>query len=155
MKFSIETETLLKNFGWYAGRNIDITQYLEYYKKEGLKINEVIKDFLQEYGGIKIIYPHHKYENLTHDMEINPLESAPYKNDTREYYELRTGEYLVPIGNAMGRHMYVFMSFSGSIYITDSDYMMKLGDSYINSLETICKGNMGEEIEDIYDDEEE
>lgn len=155
MQFSKITEEILIKAGWYSGRKIDISNCLEYYQKRNLHINDTIEKFLEEFTGLKIVYPRYRDANFVDEFEINYEAAMYYPEDTREYFKLRTGEDLVPIGYIAGRHMTAFMSDTGKIYETDGDFLAKLGDDYISAFETLCHRKDREIIEDIYDDDDE
>lgn len=109
MKFTKLTEEILEKAGWYEGRDVDISEYLLRYKKNNIKINDKIEAFLKEFSGLKIVYPNYRLDDRDDDLEISNQYILYFEKETQEYYEERTGEYLVPIGAMCKRYLEVYM----------------------------------------------
>ena len=103
-----ELEEVLKKAGWYEGRNIDIEEDIREMECEGLVFNEKAKEFLREYGNLKItveseflnernkhmieipmvVYGTDKYWNTHPDMMLNLQSSIDraYRTDNIIYF---------------------------------------------------------------------
>lgn len=54
-------QVLIKS-GWYENRAIDTSPYMEWYKKYGFEISDVVIDFLSSFGGLTLQIPCYRYQ---------------------------------------------------------------------------------------------
>ncbi|CAL2079924.1 conserved hypothetical protein [Tenacibaculum sp. 190524A05c] len=76
MKFKKEVEELFKKSGWFEGRNVEdvfskIPRFNEY--------PEFLKDFLFEYGDLKVETFKHNPEDVTAHLDLTVLPNSRYK----------------------------------------------------------------------------
>jgi len=150
MKFSRETEDILLKSGWFAERNEDISDYIEYYIENNFKFNDTVLDFLKQFANIRVLQPMSTNPKVNVDFYINPTEC--YYNHE---YDERAGEYLVPIGLASCDHMDLLMSHLGIIYTGYAEELFRYGNDYISAVENLCQYQFGTKIPYVFSEEDE
>ena len=63
----------LNSSGWYPNRALDATTFVEALNATGFVVHEAAADFLKEYGGLYIKYPHAKIANMEDEMHFDPF----------------------------------------------------------------------------------
>ncbi len=141
MCISKKTETLLKKAGWNNDRKIDISDYVETLMAGGYILNDVVKEFLSKFGGLRVCHPHAKVVNEDDNFHLDPIGATKSILIERvNSYEERVEEKLVVIGEAHDRHMVLMMSLSGKMYAGYDDFLVEIGENGYTALETLCEG---------------
>jgi hypothetical protein len=148
--FSKRTLRLLKRSGWYPGRSVPTDAFESLIASEGYYLNDTIRNFLQEFGGIVIHPPHIIRDNGTikvSDSEplfIAPLDLSflPFPEHVYLCEDILHGETLIPIG--VWYLANIFMSYSGQLYVeTDFEFFIMSGTPY-EAIEKICTNSKDE-----------
>lgn len=140
--FSAATIALLHQAGWSEERRIDISEYEKCLKAEGYPVLTVVVDFLERFGGLRVVYPHYRVPETNDEFWIDPMIAAAdiYIERVSEDYNQRVGAHLCVIGEAFSRHMTVMMSPDGKVYAGYDDTLIRVGDSGIDAIEALCTG---------------
>lgn len=141
-EFSRETLELLQQAGWSEERIVDIGEYEKNLKSEGYLIHAVIVDFLKRFGGLRLVYPHHRVPQHNDEFIIDPSVAAAdiYPEKVTEDYSERVGMPLCVIGEAFSRHMTVMMASDGKVYAGYDDTLILVGNSGVDAIEAFCRG---------------
>lgn len=119
MMTSEKTLQTLKKSGWFDGRVIDISNFESNLQKLGYEVFEPVKQFLKEFGMLKII------DSLEQTHDTTKLFTDYFKHGKYKAEEDYSGERLVPVGSLSDGELLLFVSESGKIYCSTG----KLGDN--------------------------
>lgn len=146
--FSQKTLALLQQAGWSENRTVDISEYEKILKSEGYQIYAVVVDFLKRFGGLRLVFPHHRVPQHNDEFIIDPSIAAAdiYIERVKEDYSERVGAQLCVIGEAFSRHMTVMMASDGKVYAGYDDLLICVGNSGTDAIEAICSGREMPEI---------
>lgn len=141
MDISKKTLDLLKKAGWTEERRHDISEYEKALEKDGYVLNNVVRDFLSRFGGLEVVHPDHHDAKELDKFDFNAKEAteSTFIEVVKEYEE-RVNEALVVVGLGFNGHMVLVLSYSGKMYAGYDEVLMKLGDTPIKALETLCEG---------------
>lgn len=138
---------MLHQAGWSEERRIDISEYEKCLKAEGYPVPTVVVDFLERFGGLRVVYPHPRVLQTNDEFCINPIVAAAHIYPERvEDYSERVGAPLCVIGEAFSYHMTLVMNPDGQIYAGYDDTLIYVGNSGIDAIEAICSGRDMPEI---------
>lgn len=144
---SIDTQKMLKKSGWNKNRRIDISSYEKDLLAEGYPINDKIRNFLISFGGLEVHHPHHRVQNEEDEFHLNPSVAIQTIYPERvEEYNHRTNNHLVVIGEASKGYLILMMGLDGKVYAGYDDFLLLLGFSGEDALETLCEGKSAPEI---------
>ncbi|MDR1477401.1 MAG: SUKH-3 domain-containing protein [Planctomycetaceae bacterium] len=140
--FSESTLQILKEAGWYPGRSVSTEAFEVFIAHDGHYINDTIRAFLQEFGGItiRINYSWHSGNQLmqsTKKISIGTLDTSilEWQFNLLCYEEILHGEILIPIAYS---NVTILMTYSGKIfYEIDGDLHLYPGSHY-DFIENIC-----------------
>lgn len=136
-----KTIEYLKKSGWNIDRNVDIEEYIQSLHDDGYEVNNLVRDFLRNYGGLEILHPHTKVALKTDKFHFDAKEATEsYFYETVEEYMLRVKEKLVVVGECRSGHMVILLSHSGKMYAGYDSELMKLGDNIDAALVALCEG---------------
>ena len=90
-----QTYNMLKTAGWYEGRNIDVSEVVDKFKKDGTSLTDVQIAFLQEFGGIKGKSENRECFEIFIDAEDYQFKKSkpPTKEDMYSYGSLNVTGY--------------------------------------------------------------
>lgn len=80
--FSAATIALLQRAGWRDDRQVDTSEYEKRLKSEGYPFHAVVLDFLERFGGLLVVHPHHRVPQTNDEFYLNPACSQPVAFDT-------------------------------------------------------------------------
>lgn len=148
---SEQTIQSLKAAGWNFDRRIDIQEYVAAYKKEGHDVFPVAITFLEQFGGLKLRYPHFRVKGEFDSCNFDALIAARVGPSWLHEYENHIGSKVIPIGAAFSQHTYLLMTESGAVYAVYEDLVLFVGDNYISALNALCEGHELEssELEEV------
>ncbi|MFF0829894.1 SUKH-3 domain-containing protein [Brevibacillus sp. NPDC003359] len=126
---SNETMMILRNAGWYEGRNIDTKEIEEHLEKLGFIIYPEVKKFLIEFGDLVI---EDTINDETHKTGVKIKSSGAFKAE-----EKYAQENLVPVGFIDSDNLVLFVSESGKVYCSTG----KLGDNAKEAWENLIGGS--------------
>ncbi len=147
--FSPESYNCLINGGWSNNRTIDRNVIAKKLTNEGYKIFPRAIEFLEKFEGLHIIF-HNKRtkKNDDFDFDIEKAFHIEVPERINEDYKDRIGANLLcPIGSAYREHFILIMDENGIVYGGYDDYLVKMGDSYIEAINSIISDQEFMEIE--------
>lgn len=136
-----QTYNILKTLGWYEGRNIDVSEIVDKFKKNGISLTDVQIAFLQEFGGIKGKSENRECFEIFIDAEDYQFKKSkpPTKDDMYSYGSLNITGYEEKIDfllvGAYGNLMVnLWISSDGRIF---TDQGQQLGRTIMEAWQTI------------------
>lgn len=136
-----QTYNILKTLGWYEGRNIDVSEIVDKFKKNGISLTDVQIAFLQEFGGIKGKSENRECFEIFIDAEDYQFKKSkpPTKDDMYSYGPLNITGYEEKIDfllvGAYGNLMVnLWISSDGRIF---TDQGQQLGRTIMEAWQTI------------------
>ncbi|WP_049895212.1 SUKH-3 domain-containing protein [Paenibacillus antibioticophila] len=132
---------ILQNAGWFEGRNVDISGYVEFLNEEEYFVFERAADFLTEYGGLTIQFENPKRLGSYLHLTIDPINAG--KSILRELskrYENHCKESFVIIGEVSLMDMTWYISSTGAFYGGNDDFLIRLGDNFCQSVLNLISG---------------
>ncbi|WHX31874.1 SUKH-3 domain-containing protein [Brevibacillus agri] len=132
---------LLQKAGWFNGREVDISQYLDFLKDEEYYVFKGATDFLKEYGGLIIQFENPKRLDSYLTLNINPIDAASsIFREVSKRYERYCNESFVIVGEIPLMEMTWYISSSGTFYGGNDDFLIRLGDDFCQALHNIVSG---------------
>jgi len=144
---SEETIKILKQSGWYPGRNIDIQDTIDFLLSKRYTLFPHLIKILSEFSEIEYKFDHPNGRIESFHMIPKMALGDYYEKEDFEEIERRVNEPLIPIGEACRGNMIMFLSETGKIYGETGYYLEKFGDNVYEALENLCLFKQGEEIE--------
>ena len=139
--FSAETRALLQQAGWSEDRCVNTSEYEKSLQSEGYPIHAVVVDFLRQFGGLRVVHPHHRLKEEKDEFYINPTVTASHIYPERvEDYSERVDAPLCVIGEAFSYHMTLVMATDGKVYAGYDDTLIHVGDSGTDAIVALCSG---------------
>ena len=133
-------DDLLRRAGWRPGRRVHIARHVESLKAEGYRLTPSLEDFLREFAGLRIDYPHPTLDSERCLLAVNPsaATSTLFREHVEEYSE-SIEEELVPIGEDKELGMYALLSESGCLYFGMDESLLRIGDSWHEGLALLLR----------------
>jgi hypothetical protein len=130
--FSDITLRILNEAGWFSGRSVSTDAFEAFIAREGFYLNDTIRTFLREFGGITLKIPYSiltsKGKPITGERKIpigmlvpdilGQIERIPL------FESILGGEMLVPVG--FDHSAVILMSYSGNTYFAFDGYFNML-----------------------------
>jgi len=139
--FSKQMVECLNRAGRHPNRTLDATAFMESLITAGFDVHEAAADFLTEYGGLCIKYPHAKVADMEDEMHFDPLivitHITPAAVNT---YAKVLGRKLSPIGEAARGYLTLMMDDEGKVYASYDDFFALVGSSGADAIEGLCSG---------------
>ena len=136
--FSAQTRALLQRAGWSENRSVDTSEYEKSLNSEGYPLHEAVLDFLKRFGGLRVIYPHHRAKDEKDEFYINPTVAvAGISSGWVEEYSERVGVQLCVIGQAFSYRMTLVMAPNGEVYAGFDDTLICIGNSETDPIEAL------------------
>ncbi|MCL2141886.1 MAG: SUKH-3 domain-containing protein [Methanimicrococcus sp.] len=147
VNLSRDIAVIMEKYGWNPKRRIDTAEIVKILSDEGYQLNKYALEVIEQFGNLELEHPSYKIKNQTEKLHFNPLKACEgiYREKVEEY-ESRIGESLVVIGEAYNEHLTLMVSDNGSIYGGYDDFLVRLGNSIEDALETIYYSKEVEEI---------
>lgn len=118
MMSEITLQTLKKS-GWFEGRVINISSIESNLQKLGYEVFEPVKQFLKEFGMLRII------DSLEQTHDTTKVFTDYFRHSKFQAEEGYSGERLVPVGSLSDGELLLFVSESGKVYCSTG----KLGNT--------------------------
>jgi len=150
--FSKKTLDYLHSAGWYDGRKCEqLDEYKRILNQKEFEVSDTIEQFLKHFGGLFIKYPHAKVRDACDDFHFDIIKAinGGDPNWVSGDYSARTGEELCIIGEAYRRDMVLCMSPTGKVYSGADDFLMFVGTSGEETIESLCTGRKLEQIPEL------
>jgi hypothetical protein len=107
----------------------------------GFVVHEAAADFLREYGGLRIQYPHAKVADIEDEMHFDPLTVVRHINPSHvNTYSGVLGRNLCPIGEAARAYLTLMMDETGEVYASYDDFFARVGSSGADAIQALCSG---------------
>ena len=108
-----KSKEILKEAGWYEGRNIDIDDIVKFCKEGGYEVFPKAKEFFKEFGNIIIKKDGYDY-HIFNLKEV--FARGQYNGCLSKVISKVIGEKVLLIGNIYGFMFDLYISESGKIY---------------------------------------
>lgn len=151
---------VLMESGWSEERNVDITDYIESYKKYGYDIPDKVKEVLLSLGGLTLKIPNYRYQyycevtgkSPTEETDLNTFlvmkpddllksdsdnfikDMRDYTNEVAAFYNLSE---VYPIGYRSDNEEEYYIGENGEIVATHEDMSICLGNSFEEGIKRI------------------
>lgn len=133
-------EILIKS-GWYQGRKIDVSNWINELTKEGYKFSAYANDLLEEIGGLCICPERIKFgKTYPGDADFNAYSAGSGEFDRLEIFEMLSKEPLFPLGMVFGQ-WFLYVGESKKVYMGDVNQLFLLGNSFEEFLNNLIMGN--------------
>lgn len=142
-QFSDETLNLLLKHDWSPNRRVDIEPYLQFYAETDQPVSDLIRDFLRSFADIEVSAYTKKSHILYEVFYINPLKVG--HRTLKEYAESWIQKPLCGVGRADSNDIFAFTP-DGEGYIMFDSYVYKIGNTIVESIETLCTEGQTERI---------
>ncbi|MCM3700719.1 SUKH-3 domain-containing protein [Paenibacillus macerans] len=131
LSISKETLKILRDSGWYEGRNIDIKEIKEDLEQLGYVVFPKVEDFLREFGDLVV------EDTVNEEIHNTSIRFTNYyRHGGFKYEEKYAGEKLVPVGMIDSENLMLLVSESGKVYCSTG----KLGDTAIEAWDHLISG---------------
>lgn len=137
------TTHALEAAGWFAGRQVDIDSYLKALGEGGYAVTEPVIQFLREFGGLRLSFPHYRVPGQIDNCHFDPAlaVSRIWSNRVQEWAGL-VDEGLCVIGEAFRDNMTLVMGgSSGSVFAGRDELVLSVGDTGAVAIEALCLGH--------------
>jgi SUKH-3 immunity protein len=146
-RFSPATITVLEASGWRPGRSIDINVWVRALKSDGYDAFPSVAEFLREFGGLKLVFPHAKVAGVEDDCQFDPaLAAADVSPERVSYWAGGIDERLCVVGEAHRRNMTLVMGISGKVFAGRDELLLAIGDDGEDAIEALCTGRPPVEV---------
>lgn len=131
----------LNRSGWYPNRTIDATTFVVSLNSAGFVVHKAAEDFLTEYGGLRIKYPHAKVTDMEDEMHFDPLIVITHITAAavNEYAKVLDRK-LCPIGEAARGYLTLMMDETGKVYGSYDEFFASIGSSGADAIDGLCSG---------------
>ncbi len=130
---------LLLSSGWNYDRNIDISEMEKVLIENGYKVFDKAKNFLKEYGLLKIIFKNPRNNKYLDTIEINPKSVGVYSSVISAYAR-HCSKAMVPIASLPQQCMTICITEDGEFYGGYDDWLLKLGNNFNEALYNLITG---------------
>lgn len=137
-------DNILKQAGYYKGRNIDICDIIKMYDEYGYHYDDNQKAFIEKYAQLVILYDHPVWKQDIL-IRLNPIEAqkAITMDVVKGYNEFLQDDLLI-IGDIEKENMTLFLSKKGFYYAGFDDCLINWGNDFENMLHKLMSGDKGE-----------
>ncbi|MCM1500965.1 MAG: SUKH-3 domain-containing protein [Clostridium sp.] len=141
-------DQLLKEAGYYNGREVDITEILEMYMEHGYIYTDKQIEFLKAYAYLKIEYIHPIWKDEKVFMDIDPIKAQkPIDISWIQKYNAYLDDELLIIGEIKAEEMTLYLSKKGYFFGCFDDCIINWGDDFEKMLFFLVRGERGEYME--------
>jgi hypothetical protein len=97
MRFSDEVSSVLRSAGWEPGRRVPTADWEDEIRQAGLAVHDALRDFLAEFGGLKVDQRGPGISVARAPFEFDPAQAGGDEDRFAEWSETE-GVQLCPIG---------------------------------------------------------
>lgn len=133
---SEKIKKIFEENGWYEGRRVDVTNYIEMYKEFNIVPCSLALNILEEFGGLQIKLPTKTLGFVT-SLIFDPSEGEVTFEELYEF-EAMLGEKLTPLGFFPRSTLDIYLSESNEFYFVGSYefmYIVRIGSDFYEMLE--------------------
>jgi SUKH-3 immunity protein of toxin-antitoxin system len=140
-EMSKQTAECLTRAGWHRDRLIDTSGFEASLRTAGFNVLDAAVDFLKQFGGLHIGYPHAKVVGREDEMHFDPSIVAKHIQPIKvNGYSKVIGKELCPVGEAARGYLTLMMGKEGQVYASYDDFFALVGTSGLAAIETLCTG---------------
>lgn len=114
--WSAEVETVLRDAGWYPGRNVDTSVWRERLEADGFRMHSAAEDFLREFGGLTVGGSGSGITRAREPFALDPLLALGEGDRFGEWGEV-VGRHLFPLGELDHGHAFLGLDEHGDLYV--------------------------------------
>lgn len=141
--FSEITLKCLTRAGWYPGRQVKIDDYVAFLEHCGNPVHMCVRQFLTEYGRMKVKHPHSLDSKEQDFFRMDPIAANQFfylDGDGLEDYNVMAGTKLCTIGLGFGDNLLLLMAENGQVFGAESTELYPIGLSGEEAIEKMCTG---------------
>jgi hypothetical protein len=134
--------------GWTDGCRVDPTDGMQALGGEGFLVFPAVRDFLAEYGGLRIPIEYPEETGWADDELILDAELVAERvvRENVDYVSQWVGVELCPVGVLDGGFSIFLMDGAGRFFLRTQNSLQMLGLSFPEALEEILSARFGESI---------
>lgn len=146
---------ILKKSGWYPNRKLPKSYCIEVLSKK-YDIFDKLISFIAEYNELVITFSNPKNKGFKSNLIIKPIiADSEIDNTVLKSYETYTGLKLIPVAVIYEYSMIILISEIGSFFGGNDDWLIKLGNTFEETLANLVNGTtLKAELVDLIDEEE-
>ncbi|MEU8979097.1 SUKH-3 domain-containing protein [Streptomyces sp. NPDC048309] len=138
-RWSAETDRVLREAGWYAGRSVPTQEWEASLRAcGGFEIHEAARRFLAEFGGLQSSERGPGRTMARMGFRLDPT-VAEWDDEIFDVLSEEAGVDLYPIGEADRRNCYLGIAPNGAVYI-GMDNVTLLAETADKALEKLAEG---------------
>jgi hypothetical protein len=149
--FTAVTTECLRRADWFEGRDIGSRAVDESAVRWQIRLSEMVRTFLLEFGGLRIFYPSTHPDGLDSGCDFDfDAAMGQFPRWCLKDCSRIAGEDLLPIGCAAKKTVTLLMSDRGAVYggMKEVPEMLKLvGRTPVEALNVLCEGRMWRDIQ--------
>lgn len=123
--WSVEVERVLRDAGWYPGRNTDPAPWHEQLEADGFHIHPAAEQFLREFAGLTVDHGGPGITRAREPFELDPLLALGEADRFSEWSE-ETGRHLYPLGELDHGHAFLGLDEQGELYVV-ANWLARFG----------------------------
>lgn len=150
-RFSLNTQTLLTQAGWYPGRSVITWRQRLSLAVEGYCWFAAVSTFLQEFAGLSVSFPRQGSHDVVHFNARQAAAGIDASWVLHEYAKRLGNARLCVIGQAYSNHMVLFMDERGYVYGGYDEYLCLIAPSGPAAIEAILHEHSFEAIQELSD----
>lgn len=138
----------LRAAGWTDDRRIDTDAIENTLERAGYLVHKSALDFLEQFGGLHIVYPHAKVSNMEDEMHFDPLVASRHTQPGRiAAYGRFLKAQLCLLGEAARGYLVLLMDEDGRVYAAYDDYFALVSKSGVGAIEAFCESKKLQDIQ--------
>lgn len=140
-ELSQQTVESLNRSGWNPSRIIDTSGFEDSLRAAGFVVFDAAVNFLRQYGGLRIKYPHAKVIGMEDEMHFDPSIAVTHiQSIAVDAYAKVIGKQLCPIGEAARGYLILLMDEDGQVYAAYDEFLAHVGTSGLEAIQALCSG---------------
>lgn len=123
--WSLEVEEVLRDAGWYPGRNADPAPWREQLEADGFHIHPAAESFLREFGGLSVAHGGPGITRAREPFELDPLLALGEADRFGEWGQ-EINRHLYPLGELDHGHAFLGLDEQGELYVV-ANWLARFG----------------------------
>lgn len=123
--WSVEVERVLRDAGWYPGRDTDPTPWREPLEADGIHIHPAADNFLREFAGLTVDHGGPGITRAREPFELDPLLALGEADRFGEWSE-EICRHLYPLGDLDHGHAFLGLDEQGELYVV-ANWLARFG----------------------------
>lgn len=131
----------MRSAGWFPGRRIDPSPYLQALRADGYPIFSAVEEFLAEFGGLSFRVPE-DFPNRREPFDFDAIDAARrcHIQDVLNGHQQTVGQPLCIVGT--NRQYNILISPSLKFYGSFDESLWFAGEGAVDMIEAFCSGRM-------------